>query len=333
MLQLFAPVCWKSSQMGNINIDDFRVIASKTYPNFPFKISTPLYPEWAFAKTLKASDGLSKSVALALLSLESNSLIAQKAQFQEWTFPYDYQPVHNLLKIIKVGPYRDHGKISVIDAINQYKVEITTVLILVLGLLMMTIAVYRTNIKLSNERLEKEKTMKNMEYLATHDPLTDLYNRKMLTQKFTDELFRASRYDHSLSIFMLDIDHFKQINDTYSHQTGDAVLSDIAKTLKGSLRKTDFAARYGGEEFIIILPETPLLEAEELAGRLCNKIAGYPIPITGDEELNITVSIGVATFPEHAQSWEDMLNVVDSAMYTAKKAGRNCVKVAEISFE
>jgi len=175
---------------------------------------------------------------------------------------------------------------------------------------------------------ERKQAEIKLHHMATHDPLTDLYNRKILIEKFADDLFRAYRYDRPLSIFMLDIDHFKLVNDIHGHQAGDIVLQDIAKVLSDSIRKTDYAARYGGEEFIIVLPETPLTEADELAERLRKEVAALSIQIMDDKEHNITTSIGVATFPDHAQSWEDLLNAADSAMYAAKGAGRNCVRVA-----
>jgi diguanylate cyclase (GGDEF)-like protein/PAS domain S-box-containing protein len=165
-------------------------------------------------------------------------------------------------------------------------------------------------------------------YLSIHDPLTGLYNRRVLEERITEEINRADRYKHSLSIFMVDLDHFKLVNDTYGHQSGDITLFRLAGLLEGSIRKTDYVARYGGEEFIVVLPETPLAEAQELAERLCEKIGEYSIPITNSKTIKITASIGVACFPEHHQTWEGLIGAADSAMYAAKQAGRNQVKVA-----
>ncbi len=131
---------------------------------------------------------------------------------------------------------------------------------------------------------------------------------------------------------MIDIDHFKPINDTYGHQTGDTVLRSFAAVLSGSVRQTDYAARYGGEEFIVILTETHLPQAEELAERLRISIAEHSILLAEGKELNITVSIGIASYPEHAQSREGLLKAADSAMYAAKRAGRNCVRMEETEF-
>lgn len=174
---------------------------------------------------------------------------------------------------------------------------------------------------------QRKKAEEKLKYMATHDALTGLYNRKVLDKLIIDEVGRSERYGHPISIFMLDIDHFKQINDTYGHQTGDTVLQNIASIMVNSIRKMDYAARYGGEEFIIVLPETSLAEAEEMAERLCFSIAEHSFLTKDDKKLNITASIGVATFPEHAQSWKDLIHAADNAMYAAKKAGRNQVQI------
>ncbi|MCU7835396.1 MAG: PAS domain S-box protein [gamma proteobacterium symbiont of Taylorina sp.] len=147
----------KFSAEGKIDISDFQIILPKTYSGFPYKISSPLYPEWALAKTKKVSNKLSRSVALALLSLKQNSSVAKKARFQEWTFPYDYQPVHELLKTLKVEPYKNYGKVSIIGFMEQHIIGVIIILAGMTVFLLMSIIIYRSNIKLSGERLEKEK--------------------------------------------------------------------------------------------------------------------------------------------------------------------------------
>jgi diguanylate cyclase (GGDEF)-like protein/PAS domain S-box-containing protein len=173
---------------------------------------------------------------------------------------------------------------------------------------------------------ERKKMEDELKHMATHDHLTGLYDRNVLEQQLNDEIQRASRYNHNLSVFMLDIDHFKTINDNYGHQIGDKILQHFAKELEFSIRNTDYPTRYGGEEFVVILPETPLPKAEELAERLRNQIAEHRFPIDNDEDINLTISIGIATFPENAQTGQELLEVADSAMYAAKEAGRNQVK-------
>jgi diguanylate cyclase (GGDEF)-like protein/PAS domain S-box-containing protein len=183
--------------------------------------------------------------------------------------------------------------------------------------------------KILSGAIERKQVEAELQYLATHDTLTGLNNRSVLEQQASDEVHRAERYDRALSLFLVDIDHFKQINDRFSHQVGDSVLSGFAKILEHSVRRTDHAARYGGEEFVILLPETTLAEAKELAERLRIRISEHPIALEDGEAINITISLGVATFPEHAASWQNLLKAADAAMYDAKSDGRNCVRVAK----
>lgn len=175
---------------------------------------------------------------------------------------------------------------------------------------------------------ERKNMEEKLQYLSEHDPLTGLNNRKILEQQLIYEINRAIRYKHALSVLMLDLDHFKLINDAYGHQAGDTVLHNFAKLLKSSIRKTDYAARYGGEEFVIILPETSLSKAEELAKQLCIQAATH-LNFIENNKIKVTTSIGVCSFSEHGESWEELLHAADSAMYSAKDSGRNCVRVAK----
>lgn len=164
-----------------------------------------------------------------------------------------------------------------------------------------------------------------LKYQAVHDELTGLYNRRVMEQRLKGEVDRANRYDHSLSVFMLDIDYFKQINDTHGHSAGDSVLQAFASILEKTTRKTDYLARYGGEEFVVILPETSLETACTLAERLRDEIASQTISIDEHTSLTVTASIGIASFPEHTESPQELLGIADKAMYQAKQGGRNRV--------
>jgi diguanylate cyclase (GGDEF)-like protein/PAS domain S-box-containing protein len=168
-----------------------------------------------------------------------------------------------------------------------------------------------------------------LEHLAIHDALTGLYNRGELERRLNDEIQRAIRYQRPLSLFMLDIDWFKKINDSYGHMAGDEILRSLAELLMVEVRTQDYVSRYGGEEFVIILPETTPEEAVELAHRLCVEIADSRFCINGHKDLKVTVSIGVAGFPVHGDNLEGLLEAADMAMYAAKDAGRNQVVQAK----
>jgi len=169
----------------------------------------------------------------------------------------------------------------------------------------------------------KEKN-RELEEIAVTDSLTGLYNRKHLIETLTHELARGQRYDHPVSVLMIDIDHFKRYNDTFGHLAGDRVLAKMASIFIESLRRIDYVARYGGEEFLVMLPETESQEALSAAERIRTRVAGETFT-HHNEKVSITVSIGIAGFPENGRSLESIIASADAALYRAKRRGRNRV--------
>jgi two-component system, cell cycle response regulator len=163
--------------------------------------------------------------------------------------------------------------------------------------------------------------------LAQTDPLTQLLNRRALTERLVSELDRERRYGHSVAVLMLDLDHFKLVNDTRGHLIGDGVLRDTAELLRAAVRSADFVARYGGEEFVVVLPETSMDGAVVFAERLRERIASTLFQGGNGVSLNISVSVGVAIFPApRIASVDDLLASADAALYRAKADGRNRVR-------
>jgi len=168
---------------------------------------------------------------------------------------------------------------------------------------------------------------RRLEALATTDPLTRLLNRRALLERLSREVDRAKRYESTLTLLLLDIDHFKRINDERGHLVGDGVLRQIGALVDASVRTVDIAARYGGEEFVLILPETSQDGGIIFAERLRESIERYPFDASSDEPLHLTASIGVATFPStRVESTEDLFARADEALYRAKSGGRNQVR-------
>jgi two-component system, cell cycle response regulator len=161
--------------------------------------------------------------------------------------------------------------------------------------------------------------------LATVDELTGLYNRRFFLKRLGDEIDRAVRYESALSLLILDVDHFKRVNDTCGHVVGDNVLASLAEVLRSTFRRTDVAARYGGEEFCALLPQTDRLGAEQVAERLRQAFASQPIDLQDGTRLSVTCSIGVAELGGDAGDAQTLLKVADSRLYRAKAAGRNRV--------
>ena len=161
---------------------------------------------------------------------------------------------------------------------------------------------------------------------ALTDELTKLPNRRALAQRFLQEMQRARRHRNSIAFLMIDIDHFKQVNDTYGHLSGDAVLAELAQILVTGARESDVCARYGGEEFALILHETTMQGAQTLAERIRARVAGATFP----GGLKLTISIGVAATDEPAL-FTQLIDRADQALYAAKQGGRNQVRVADMS--
>jgi two-component system cell cycle response regulator len=168
---------------------------------------------------------------------------------------------------------------------------------------------------------------RRLEALAQTDPLTDALNRRALTERLNAELERARRYDSMVTLLMIDIDHFKRINDTYGHLVGDDVLMALAALLQHEVRSVDLVARYGGEEFVIVLPETREEGAVAFAERIRERIETHPFAADDGPTLQVTASIGVATFPApRVATVEDLFMRADQALYRAKAEGRNRVR-------
>ncbi|WP_419660289.1 two component system response regulator modulated with diguanylate cyclase [Desulfosarcina variabilis str. Montpellier] len=188
--------------------------------------------------------------------------------------------------------------------------------------------------------LELEKSLKDavdeIHLMSITDPLTGIYNRGYINQRLPQEINRSIRYHRELSLVMCDIDHFKTVNDTYGHMSGDIVLKGFVKSLTGSIRQqVDWAGRYGGEEFLVVLPETGLEGAMVLAERIRKTVETTPIQTSGDA-IQITASFGVTGFSaadwKHAMSPELILQMVDSLLYEAKDEGRNRIKSRPLLF-
>ncbi len=187
----------------------------------------------------------------------------------------------------------------------------------------------RTGLRILQLEDSLVEARENMRYQATHDALTSLFNRGIIMELLTKELTRSTRERDCTMLLLGDLDHFKQINDTRGHLTGDEVLREVARRLLGSVRSYDYVGRYGGEEFLIVLnncdPEGVMSRAEEIRMAIgCAPVAASTGPVP------VTMSFGVLMSRDwSAMSAEDLLRKVDAALYDAKNAGRNCCRLAK----
>jgi diguanylate cyclase (GGDEF)-like protein len=166
---------------------------------------------------------------------------------------------------------------------------------------------------------------------SSRDPLTDLYNRRFMEESLYRELRRAAREGGSVGVLMVDIDHFKELNDTYGHAAGDVALRTVGEFLKAAVRGEDIACRYGGDEFVVILPKSSLADTEQRAQALRRDVKSLGVLGPNPIFPTLTMSIGVVAFPEHGGESAALLAAADRALYGAKTAGRDRVVVADVS--
>ena len=181
---------------------------------------------------------------------------------------------------------------------------------------------------LQNELIQAREQLR---FHATHDALTGVWNRKGIMELLAHELARARRTHEPLALMMVDLDHFKSVNDTYGHAVGDGVLKEVASRLAHSVRTYDLVGRYGGEEFLIILSNAALSEARSRGQHLCSIIRDSPVK-SQSVEVKTTISIGATQAPvDHEISESELLQTADSALYQAKKQGRDRVEIGVVS--
>ncbi|HSG04935.1 MAG TPA: GGDEF domain-containing protein, partial [Nitrospiria bacterium] len=166
--------------------------------------------------------------------------------------------------------------------------------------------------------------------ISITDSMTGLLNRRYFQERISEEMERSRRHSLPLSLIMIDVDDFKGINDAHGHLIGDEVLKIASRSIRNSIRAIDVAARYGGEEFTVILPQTSKADAFTIAERICSEVRQLDFPfIQSDHKMELSVSVGLATFPEDTENLEDLIRNADIALYNAKSQGKNRVTTYE----
>ncbi|MCE1242597.1 diguanylate cyclase [Oryzomicrobium sp.] len=184
------------------------------------------------------------------------------------------------------------------------------------------------NLDLQQQLAENQRLQEQLREQAVRDPLTGLFNRRYLDDILDGELARARRQGYPVAVVMLDIDHFKRLNDTYGHQAGDEVIRRLGGTLRRNSRSGDLLCRYGGEEFILVLPNMGQDDALVRCEALRRSFASEPVRF-GRQELSATLSGGLALFPFHGEDRDQLIRAADGALYAAKAAGRNRLRLAD----
>jgi diguanylate cyclase (GGDEF)-like protein len=318
---------------GKLRLNQIRIINEKFTRGFPYIHSTQVYPEWPFAKLKHTPYKLSKKIAMLLLTIEENSDAAIDSISAGWTVPLDYQPVHELMRELSVGPYKDLNKVTVARLMAQYGHWLAIGIVVLLVITFLLFRVHRLNVSLrkSNNILQKEvqhriELADAMEYQAMHDALTGILNRHAFSKLLKTELNRARRYSGQFAVILIDIDDFKEVNDTYGHQVGDIYLIQFAQRIKNVLRTSDAMARIGGDEFAIISIDIKTPSDVAVLSRRINIENQRPYRVD-NLDLNTSVSIGAAIYGMHGDTDQQLLHHADVQMYEHKKSHKTTRRI------
>ena len=172
--------------------------------------------------------------------------------------------------------------------------------------------------------IDNARLFERVQELSNYDELTRLPVRRYFNEKLAEEMYRAKRFNLTMSLLIIDLDFFKQINDNYGHQIGDWALQEVSRVIRTSLRQTDVPCRFGGDEMVIMLPSTNSEESKVIAKRLHERITALTLPTkyTGGEEIHISISQGIASFPSDASTQKELFDKADQALYVVKQHGR-----------
>ena len=304
---------------GQITLSKFRILGERKTEGYPFKHSTRLYPEWPFAKFPQASDELASKVARALMDIEPEHPAAMAGKYVGWTVPLSYTSVHDLLKALKVGPYKNFGQVTLTEAIQQHwKWALSLAVAVSLAFLALFSAFWSMR--------KRKKLEDKIKHMACHDTLTDLPNRALLMDRLSQALARSCRNQTRVAVLFLDLNNFKPINDTLGHRVGDQILKQIADRMVSCLRETDTVARYGGDEFVIVMADVKHIDEVTTMALKVDLLLLEPIKL-GDEEKSLGASIGISLYPFDARTSETLIQVADEAMYVAKKKSKESSSV------
>lgn len=316
---------------GLISLADIKVVNPQSSPPLPFVYSTALYPEWPFASLPHTQRDLARQVASALWRMPADSVAAHAGEVAGWTVPMDYKPVHDLMLDLRVGPYSDTGGLNLAAVLDAYRDWV-----LFAGFLVMTITAFafhaaRLNRSLSDSNrqlaLEVEQSThlaQQLEYQALHDVLTRLPNRALFNDRLQQAIYASQRGQQSFAVLLLDLNEFKDVNDSLGHEAGDELLRRVAARLEETLRKTDTLARLGGDEFVILVER---LDGEQAAAAKAQQVIDAlrePFQILY-QPIRAKASIGVAIFPQDGEYGDVLLRHADVAMYAAKRTGQPVV--------
>ncbi len=327
-----------------LDLTKIRVLNKQSNDSFPYLFSTKLYPEWPFAKLKNTGDEETKKVLIELFKLKKGDPALKYSWVNGFTVPLDYGTVHEVLKKLQISPY-DDIKISLRDIYQEYKLLIYFILFGALVNIIFVVLLFMMNKRLVKktkeyERLnaslediidirteELQKANEELKNLVETDFLTKVASRRYFFDVGNKYFDLAKRDNVDLFVAIVDLDHFKQVNDKFGHQFGDEVLKEMASRVSQRVRKSDIFSRVGGEEFGICFFDINKDQAIKVCEDINSKIKEKPIT-KGDNSVTLRLSIGLSGLNSDIKSFDELISKADQALYKAKNSGRDQVVVS-----
>lgn len=323
----------RMAQEGQLNLADLRLLNPRETSGFPFLHSTYLYPEWPFARMPHTEDILAEQVMVALLTLPTGHLAAEAGEYFGWSAPMNYRPVLELFRQLRIPPFDQREPLTLRYLWHNHPIWVVAFFVLLFLLMSVLLwQITRMNRRLRSEVSERRhaefllrENQYQLEFQASHDSLTCLYNRAALQVRLEQALVRARKNGHALAVMFLDLDRFKDINDSLGHPVGDQVLMEIGQRLRERSDATFTVGRVGGDEFLLVLDhlsEPRIDAAAQFARHTLAKLA-QPFAVAVHPDLYVGGSIGIAIYPDDGLNSTQLIKNADAAMFKAKNSGRN----------
>jgi len=308
---------------GKIQLKEFRTLIlpynaehiDLQSSDYPLLHTSRLYPEWPFAAMPQVSEILAEKVSSALLVMQSSDQAAIQAQIMGWTIPKNYREVDYAYSQLKIGFYKNLADYSIIDVISRYWKYFLIAFLTFTSMVTTTLYIISLNRKLKESR-------EKLRLQATHDALTGLPNRVLFFELANKYLKIAGREQQNSMILFLDLDKFKQINDTYGHDAGDELLKDTSNRIANCLRDTDLVARIGGDEFLVMLANVNSMDNFQTIMQRIISATSMPFVSPAGDTLQIGCSIGASHYPRQGEHLTELIKKADLALYQAKNNGR-----------
>ncbi|ABI57791.1 EAL domain-containing protein [Alkalilimnicola ehrlichii MLHE-1] len=315
---------------GRLDLDAVRVLEPRRTAGFPLQHSTHLYPEWPFSRLPHTPDAIAQAVTIALLEMPSGHPAARDGGYVGWSAPLSYGGVHELFQRLGEPPYEHWGGLDLRVVWEQHPAIVLALMLIVTGGMAGAVIKYRRlnrslAVEVDQRRMVERQLRQHqarLTHLANHDPLTDLPNRLLLTTRLEQAVARATGSGQRVAVLFLDLDRFKNINDSLGHAVGDDLLRILAERLRSQV-EANTVARLGGDEFIVLLDGISDLELVDQQARELLELVAESFSVGGWRSLQVGGSIGISLFPDNAQDASELITQADAAMYLAKAEGRN----------